>query len=424
MNMDRHKTPTAYSDFIRTKDSGTGNGHNNNNNNNSSSSRSSTFHGIFPNNNNSTSTRSSTAEFMRSIDPNNNNNNINNSSSSRSSYRSNRSKKLPSVAAASMNTDNNELHAAYIRQHSAAMFAIASNSSSSASEPSHSYNYHSSNRDQRHYQASRPQDPDDDYFQRNNNDGDDNLSQRKDPPRYDSRPNLKNDLSDSYQPYEESNKATHVRSHYEDNDVNNHNLHHHHSQPQRYEASTPIRSTNDATAPIHHNNTSTQPETPSTAHSTHKPAPVSTDPRPSPRAGQPPASTTLPVSPGLPSRTLGSRGLLLGRSKNRAEHRRRTQQHHQQQHYASLAAATMPPPSPGSNPSLGSGSHDYSHSYNSNRVSPAIHDPGPLQGLSKTITVECTECGELIQHVAKNAIALECPSCQKFYPTVTCRVVQ
>eukprot|EP00533_Pseudo-nitzschia_delicatissima_P016598 CAMPEP_0197273174 /NCGR_PEP_ID=MMETSP1432-20130617/10920_1 /TAXON_ID=44447 /ORGANISM="Pseudo-nitzschia delicatissima, Strain UNC1205" /LENGTH=108 /DNA_ID=CAMNT_0042738815 /DNA_START=191 /DNA_END=517 /DNA_ORIENTATION=- len=108
----------------------------------------------------------------------------------------------------------------------------------------------------------------------------------------------------------------------------------------------------------------------------------------------------MPVFPGLPSRSLKSRGLLLGKAKHRRHFA----------HPAAILHASSPP----SIPSLGSSSH----------INTLQHDPGPLEGLSTTIIVECKGCGGLVQGVSKNAIALECPSCQKCYPMVTCRVVQ
>lgn len=41
-----------------------------------------------------------------------------------------------------------------------------------------------------------------------------------------------------------------------------------------------------------------------------------------------------------------------------------------------------------------------------------------------TIRVECAGCKNIIERIPKNAIALECPRCREFHPTVTCRIVQ
>ena len=324
-----------------------------------------------PNNNNNSlgsRSRSSTSfkDFMRNNDPNNNNNN---SSSTRSSYKS------PGVAAAaSLHNDNSnymDLRSHYFRQQSgpaaeAAMFARASDSSGSGSDPSLSYHnsYKEHNTDRHHYQSNHA------YISQHAQNS--YLLQQKDPPGYDSRPNLKNDQSDSYKPYSETQEAA---SHQRDNTDTTSSNNLKPKQAQHLEASPRVP---ESTSQKPHGGTSNPKSAAPLAKS--KPVPRTnadrSEPRPYPRAGRPPASTTVPVCPKLPSRKLGRRGLMLGQKPQQRA------------------------------------------------MSKRGHDPGPLQGLSTTITVECQGCGEIIKMVPKNAIALECPSCKKFYPTVTCRVLQ
>ncbi|VEU41858.1 unnamed protein product [Pseudo-nitzschia multistriata] len=100
---------------------------------------------------------------------------------------------------------------------------------------------------------------------------------------------------------------------------------------------------------------------------------VNGNPRPLPRPGKPPGPTARPVLPKSFAPRLGHRSLLLSSSSS-------------QQPQASLGLEQ--------------------------RV------------MASTIQVECVGCTYLIKNIPRNAIALECPQCRRFFPTVTCRVVQ
>jgi len=407
------------------------------------------------------------------------------------------------MAAASLETDDHEdeyvNETEYLRQQSApaaeaAMFAIASNSSSSASERSHQrraryaaspmygigspqYTNH------QHKTIHQPQHED--------------FLQPKDPPRYDSRPRLKNDMSDKYQPMDKPTKpkvSVEIGDNYTSGNANNYasgnnnnygssyvnvnsqrispqqrttrkqnpqyqqqrqqqkqypnetSPHFRHKALQSHSGSRSPRSAKAKTVSrptSFHNNSSntnsygnqyTNGRDPQRTLSlpvnnqylirkNETKAKAPSDPRPKPSAGRPPATTTGPIAPVSLQPRLGRRGLLLGRTKHPPPPPPTSATASPQlYHYESSNSGhrSLIGASHHMGASLGgrSGSqHSFGHLEDE-----VLRDPGP-KSLPKSVKVECTGCGDIIQHVPKNSVALECPQCKEFYPTVTCRVV-
>eukprot|EP00536_Pseudo-nitzschia_multiseries_P014787 jgi/Psemu1/291649/fgenesh1_pg.768_\ len=108
------------------------------------------------------------------------------------------------------------------------------------------------------------------------------------------------------------------------------------------------------------------------------------DPRPLSRPGKPPPPSAKAIEPKIFAPRLGRRGL-------------------------SLRTRLLSSP-PSQQQAGGAGGAD--------RNSQGSTIPGG------TIRVECVRCKNILEGVPRNGIAVECPRCRKFQPTVTCRVMQ